>query len=65
MQTTGQPIPAKLLTRTLVALVVILALVAGYYQTRYYVWRENNIRILDKFDVNTTKELLEKNVEVK
>lgn len=65
MKTTTQPFSPKLVTRVLVVLVVVLAIVAGYYYNRYYIWRENHIKVLDKFDVNTTKELLEKEVEVK
>lgn len=68
MQTTDRvthPLPTKLLMRIMITLIVVFSLLAGYYQGRYQVWRSNNIRILDKFDVQTTKELLEKTVEVK
>lgn len=65
MKTTTQPFSPKLVTRALVVLVVVLAIIVGYYYNRYYVWRENHIKVLEKFDVNTTKELLEKEVEVK
>ena len=47
------------------ALVVVFALLAGYYQARLSIWRENHIKVLEKFDVYTTKELLEKKVEVR
>jgi hypothetical protein len=65
MQLAAQPLSTKTLLRVLVALVVILALLAGYYQTRYYIWRTNNTMILQKFNVYTTKELLEKKVEAR
>lgn len=49
----------------MVVLIVIVSLMAGYYKDRFEVWRMNNALILDKFDVQTTQELLKKNVEVK
>jgi hypothetical protein len=65
MQTTLKPVSGKFVTRVLLLAVIILSLLAGYYQSRLYIWRTNHIRVLEKFNVNTTKELLEKDVEVK
>lgn len=59
------PISPRWVFRIMIILIVLFALLSGYYQGRLMIWRDNNIRILEKFDVNTTKELLDKNVEVK
>ncbi|MBW7955722.1 hypothetical protein H3C66_03225 [Patescibacteria group bacterium] len=64
MQSESLPISTKWLLRGMVVLIVIFSLMAGYYQSRLYVWQNNNRMILEKFGVNTTQELLKKKVEV-
>jgi hypothetical protein len=59
-----QPISTQIVMRIAVVLIVIFAILAGYYKSSLEIWRTNNIRILEKFNVWTTKELLEKKVEV-
>jgi len=49
----------------MVGLIVFFSIMAGYYQSRFGVWKSNNQQILEKFDVQTTQELLKKQVEVK
>jgi len=65
MNLESQPLPSKLLLRVAVVLIVFFAIMAGYYQSRSDVWTSNNRMILEKFNVQTTQELLKKQVEVK
>lgn len=65
MNSSPQPIATRWILRLFLALTLGFALMAGYYQSRYWVWRTNNTLILEKFDVMTTQELLQKEVEVK
>lgn len=59
------PISPKIIFRIMVGLIVFFSIMAGYYQSRFEVWKSNNQQILEKFDVQTTQELLKKQVEVK
>jgi hypothetical protein len=59
------PVSQKTVFRIMVVLIVFFSLMAGYYQSRFEVWKTNNNQILEKFQVKTTQELLKKQVEVK
>jgi hypothetical protein len=66
MQPTDRPIPEKLILQASILLLVVFAILAGYYQSKLYIWRTNHLKVLDKLNTNTTKEVLEKEfVEVK
>jgi len=59
-----QPLSSKLLFRIMLVLIIFFSIMAGYYRDRFEVWRTNNALILEKFDVQSTQELLKKEVEV-
>lgn len=60
-----QPVSAQLVLRCAVGLVIILALAAGYYESRFSIWKTNHLRVLEKFDVQTSQELLNQQWERK
>ncbi len=54
-----QPFSPKLLLRICVILIVVLALLTGFYEVSTENWRLNHQRILKQFNVKNTKELLQ------
>jgi len=62
---TPLPVSPKIIFRIMVGLIVFFSIMAGYYKSRFEIWKWNNQQILEKFDVQTTQELLKKQVEVK
>ena len=55
-----QPLSTQFLLRLTMALVVLLALTAGFYQENYRIWKTNHLKVLEHFGVNSYRELLEK-----
>jgi hypothetical protein len=53
------PFPPQLLLRVCVVLIVVLALVAGFYEVSTENWQLNHQRILKHFNVKNTNELLQ------
>ncbi len=60
-----QPLSHKLVMRISVTIIIILTLLVGYYESTLYIWQTNHRSALEKFNVNTTKELLKLEVETK
>jgi len=57
------PLPSKFVLRIAVVLVVVLAILAGYYQNRFYFWKQNHVQVLQRLNVKTTQEALKKSWE--
>jgi hypothetical protein len=58
MSTQYSPISQRWLLRLAMVSIVFLALSAGYYKVQYDAWKGSHIKVLEKFGVYTTKELL-------
>lgn len=64
-QVLTQPFAPNVLIKIMLAVIIVLALFAGYYESRFYLWRESHLRVLDKLNVKSAKEVLQSNWERK
>jgi hypothetical protein len=60
-----QPLPSIWLFRLSVVLLVVFAVLTGYYEDRFRIWQTNHLKVLEKFGVQSSKELLQQEWEQK